>query len=213
MMKILTKKELHNKIQKFDLIIFDLDNTIYDEKNYDFYALKKVAIYLENKINTKKDKIFKDLKILRLSKSNILIFNEFLIKFNLSKKEFKFLVKNSLKIFQLYNCKNLTKVSSLKSLIRDSYIKKDLFLVTNGHPIRQMNKINSLNIKKYFKKIFILDGKKKKLKPSIESVKYLLKPIKKFGNKNSVYIGDNLDVDKKFAKNLKISFLHFKFDK
>ena len=213
MKKLLTKKELHNKIQEFDIIIFDLDNTIYDEKNYDLYALKKVAIYLENKINTKKNKIFKELKILRFSKSNMLIFNKFLIKFNLSKKEFNFLVKKSIKIFQLYNCKNLTKVNSLKSLIKDNYIKKDLFLVTNGHPIRQMNKINFLGIKKYFKKIFILDGKKKKLKPSIESVKYLLKSIKKFRNKNSVYIGDNLDIDRKFAKNLKISFLYYKFNK
>ena len=46
MIKIFTKKELHNKIQKFELIIFDLDNTIYDEKKYDVAALKSVSIYL-----------------------------------------------------------------------------------------------------------------------------------------------------------------------
>ena len=51
--------------------------------------------------------------------------------------------------------------------------KKKLFLVTNGNILRPKNKIYYLSIKKYFKKIYILDGKTKKLKPSVKSVVYL----------------------------------------
>ena len=105
----------------------------------------------------------------------------------------------------------MKKVNSLKKLILDNQ-KKKLFLVTNGNILRQKNKIYYLGIKKYFKKIYILDGKTKKLKPSVKSVVYLTRQIKKWGNKNSVYIGDNLNVDKNFAKNLKVFFIHFKFN-
>ena len=42
--------------------------------------------------------------------------------------------------------------------------------------------------------------KKNKLKPSIKSVKYLIKEINKIGGKNCVYVGDNLYIDKIFAK-------------
>ena len=211
MIKISNKNELHNKIQEFDLIIFDLDDTIYEEKKYDIAALKSVSIYLEKKIFFKRDKIFNDLKKLRFKKSKPLIFNTYLNKLNIPKKKFGYLVKKSIYIFQSYKCENLKKVNSLKKLILNNH-KKKLFLVTNGNILRQKNKIYYLGIKKYFKKIYILDGKKTKLKPSIKSVVYLIKQIKKWGNKNSVYIGDNLNVDKNFAKNLKVSFIHFKFN-
>ena len=125
----------------------------------------------------------------------------------------RFLAKKSTRIFQTYDCKNLNKAKSIKNLIRNFYLKKNLFLVTNGHFKRQENKIYHLGIKKYFKKIYILDGKKKKLKPSIKNVKYLVNQIAKFGNKKSVYIGDDLNIDKNFAKNLKITFIYFKFFK
>jgi putative hydrolase of the HAD superfamily len=211
MIKISNKNELHNKIQEFDLIIFDLDDTIYEEKKYDIAALKSVSIYLEKKIFFKRNKIFNDLKKLRFKKSKPLIFNTYLNKLNIPKKKFGYLVKKSIYIFQSYKCENLKKVNSLKKLILNNH-KKKLFLVTNGNILRQKNKIYYLGIKKYFKKIYILDGKKTKLKPSIKSVVYLIKQIKKWGNKNSVYIGDNLNVDKNFAKNLKVSFIHFKFN-
>lgn len=212
MIKVFTKKELHKKIQEFDVIIFDLDDTIYQQKKYDIAALKSVSIYLEKKIFLKKKKIFNDLKELKLKKPKQLLFNNYLNKLDIPKEKINHLVKKSIQIFQSYKCVNLKKVNSLKKLILNNH-KKKLFLVTNGNILRQKNKIYYLGIKKYFKKIYILDGKTKKLKPSLKSVGNLIKQINKSGNKNSVYIGDNLDVDKIFAKNLKISFIHFEFNK
>ena len=96
-------------------------------------------------------------------------------------------------------------------MLKGIYKKKKLFLVTNGFKKRQSNKIKNLGIKKFFKKIFILDGKTKKLKPSITDVPYLVTLIKKSKKLKGVYIGDNKYSDKKFAKNLKIKFIFFQF--
>ena len=211
-MKAKNKTELKKKIEKFKIIIFDLDDTIYNEKNYDLGALENVSKFLESKVNEKKSNIFKNLKSLRFKKKgNKLIFNKFLNSQKLNKREIKYLSEKSTEIFQSYRCKNLKNVSSLKKIIKYFHKKKLLFLVTNGNEIRQKNKIHYLGINKYFKKIFILDGKKNKLKPSIKSVKYLIKEINKIGSKNCVYVGDNLYIDKIFAKNLHIPFLHFEF--
>ena len=83
--------------------------------------------------------------------------------------------------------------------------------MTNGNIKRQRNKINNLLIKNFFKKIFILDGKKFKLKPSTQDVKYLLDYLKKFSFKNAVYVGDNMDSDRKFADNLGIDYIFYQF--
>ena len=53
--------------------------------------------------------------------------------------------------------------------------------------------------------------KKKLIKPSISSVPYLVNFLKTKDNSKSVFIGDNRDSDRKFAKNLKIKFIFFQF--
>ena len=67
-MKAKNKTELKKKIEKFKIIIFDLDDTIYKEKNYDLGALENVSKFLESKVNEKKSNIFKNLKSLRFKK-------------------------------------------------------------------------------------------------------------------------------------------------
>lgn len=210
-MKAQNTIELKKKIKKFKIIIFDLDNTIYNETDYDLGALKKVANFLKSKINKQKKDIFNDLKFLRIKKRNKLIFNKFLENHKLNNINIEYLIEKSTKIFQTYKCYNLKNVNSLKKIIKFFHKKKHLYLVTNGNKERQKNKIHYLGLKKYFKRIYILDGQKNKFKPSIKSVKYLIKEINKIGTKNCIYVGDNLVIDKSFAKNLNISFIHFKF--
>ena len=49
------------------------------------------------------------------------------------------------------------------------------------------------------------------IKPSIKDVIFLSKFIKKNKRLKSVYVGDNIISDKKFAYNLKIPFIFFQF--
>ena len=212
-MKVKNNRELFLKLKKFKVIIFDLDNTIYLQKHYDIEGLKKVSSFLQHNIKIKKENIFKYLIKLKFKKKEKNIFNQFLNKQKLEDKKYKSLLKNSIKIFQSFKCVNLRKVKSLKNLIKSISKKKNLFLVTNGNVVRQNNKIHFLSIKRYFKKIYVLDGKKKYLKPSTKSVKILKRNIKNIGNDKCVYVGDDIAIDGKFAHNLKISFLHYKFRK
>ena len=214
-MKIIKINELKKRIQNYEIIIFDLDDTIYSQKHYDTPALKKVADYLSKILKIKFDKIFSDirnLKKLKRGKHPLLIFNKYLNEKILNIKLKKKIIKNSVKIFQSYNCKNLKSVPSLKFLLKKIIKKKILFLVTNGNIERQRRKIKNLSISRYFKRIFILDGVKKSIKPSILSVKYLTIFLKKNSNKKAVYIGDNNISDRLFAKNLKIKFINFEFN-
>ena len=205
-------KSLEKKIKGFDVIIFDLDDTIYPQKNYDNPALMRVSKYLEKIIKLDKKKIFKSLrkmKKIRRGSPPKLIFNNLLKNYNIQNK--KNIILKCVTLFQNYNCLELKNSKSLKNLIKRIYKKKLLFLVTNGFKKRQYNKIHNLGIKKYFKRIFILDGIRKKLKPSVSDVSYLSNLINRNQNLKSVYIGDNKDTDYKFAKNLKIKFIFFQF--
>ena len=211
-MKLISKLQLKKKLKKYQIIIFDLDDTIYPQKNYDNPALLSVSKYLSKKISLDEKKIFLNLrriKPLRRGKKPNKIFDSFLQKF--SKNENKILVKKSVNIFQSYSCTELKNSPSLNKTLGELCIYKDLFLVTNGNLNRQLKKIKYLGISKYFRKIFILDGVKKKLKPSINDVNYLVKYLNKNKKKKAVFIGDNLVSDKNFAKNLKINFIHFEF--
>lgn len=211
-MKLISKLQLKKKLKKYQIIIFDLDDTIYPQKNYDNPALLSVSKYLSKKISLDEKKIFLNLrriKPLRRGKKPNKIFDSFLQKF--SKNENKILVKKLVNIFQSYSCTELKNSPSLKKTLGELCIYKDLFLVTNGNLNRQLKKIKYLGISKYFRKIFILDGVKKKLKPSINDLNYLVKYLNKNKEKKAVFVGDNLVSDKNFAKNLKINFIHFEF--
>jgi putative hydrolase of the HAD superfamily len=205
-------KILEKKLHSFDIIIFDLDDTIYSQAQYDNPALFHVSKYLENIIHENSILIFKQLRKLKKIRRGFppkLVFNNFIKKKNVFKK--KKIISKCINLFQNYQCKELKNCISLKPLLKKFYRKKNLFLVTNGFKKRQKNKIKYLGIKKYFQKIFILDGVSKLLKPSIRDVQYLVKYINKNHNLSAVFIGDNKLTDCRFAKNLKIKFTPFQF--
>jgi len=200
---------LRKKLIRYDIIIFDLDDTIYPQKNYDNRAIFHISKFISERKNLNIFSVFSKLKKIKNNKTPQLLFNNF---FKNEKIKYQNnIILKCVSIFQNYKCKELRKSKSLKSLIKKLYRSKLLFLVSNGNIKRQKNKIKYLGIKKYFKKIFILDGIKKKIKPSIQDVRFLVKLIKTNKNFNAVYVGDNVSVDKKFAKNLKIDFIFYKF--
>lgn len=192
---------LLTKTKYFNNIIFDLDNTLISLTKYDYYVYKKISELLVRK-TIKRKAILKKLVILRKKEINIgkkiNIFN----KTFLNKKE-------SIQAFRIYNSyypknfkidkKNLYLLNHLKLQ------KKKIYLVTNGDTKRQLKKIQKLKIKKFFFKIYILDGKKKKFKPSTQSLSILKNQIK---NQNTVMIGDS-KIDKQFAKNLKVKYIKY----
>ena len=197
------KKKLFKKIIDYEVIIFDLDNTIYNSSLYEDEVFKIISDYLYKKINIEKKKIFSFLKTKRkkevISNSKLNIFNS-LLKNN--KKKY---IKTCIKIFQNYKLKKIdykkTLYSELKFLNKR---KKEMYLVTNGNYNRQFSKIKALKILKFFSRIFILE-KKSQQKPSLSGVKTLKKIIK---NKKCIMIGDSV-IDKKFALKLSVDYKRF----
>lgn len=200
---------LKKKIMRYDIIIFDLDNTIYSKKNYDDAAIFYISKFISKNTDLTLPSIFSELIKIKNQKKTQLLFNIFFKnkKVNCKKK----IILKCVSLFQNFQCKNLKKCKSLKLLIKNLFRHKLLFLVTNGNLNRQKNKIKYLGIKKYFKKIFILDDIKKKAKPSVKDVKFLVRFIRKHKDLKTTYVGDDLNTDKKFAKNLKIDYIFFKF--
>lgn len=198
---MLESTQLLKKLRYFDNIIFDLDNTLISLPKYDLLVFKKVCFTLEK--NLKKRKIILS-KLLLLRKKELKL-NK---KINIFDKIFLSKQKSN-KAFQIYNKyfpKEFTinkKIFFLLSQLKLS--KKKIYLVTNGNQKRQLQKIKKLKIYKFFTKIFILDGKKYKFKPSISSVGSLRRNIK---NKKNIMVGDS-KIDKKFAINLKVKYIKF----
>lgn len=198
---MLKSTQLLKKLRYFEHIIFDLDNTLISLPKYDLLVFKKVCLTLEK--NLKKRKIILS-KLLLLRKKELKLGK----RINIFDKTFLSKQKSN-RAFQIYNKyfpKEFTinkKIFILLSQLKLS--KKKIFLVTNGNQKRQLKKIKKLKIYKFFTKIFILDGKKYKFKPSISSVGSLRRNIK---NKKTIMIGDS-NIDKKFAINLKVKYIKF----
>jgi len=169
---------------KYKIIIFDLDDTLYDSRIFTFQGFWSVSIFLSKITNIDKKIIY--YKILSFSKkNNKRAFNMILENLNLPKK---YLVK-LLSIYR-YSNKKLFLYEDAKYLLNFLGYKRS-FLITDGNKKMQAIKIKSLKISKYFKKIFITNQYGiKNNKPSIFCFEKIRK-LEKTTFNNLVYIGDN----------------------
>lgn len=169
------------------IIVFDLDDTLYDEFTYVKSGFKAVANHLSKnyKIETSEN-IYRQFVQLFKHQGRGKVFDSFLGKYNLSKKR---IVKKCLTVYRLHNPKIRLSVSGLSCLNRLKDYPK--FLVTDGNKIVQTKKIKTLKIEKYFKNIIVTHNYGlKHAKPS----PYCFHKILKWENANPkelVYIGDN----------------------
>ena len=195
------KKKLKKKTINYNVIIFDLDNTIYPLYFFDYYVFKDMSISLEKKFKVDRKKIFQFLiNHKHILKKNIKLFDDMIDFF----KFHKLIKKNKLiSYYQNFRLKNSLKFPSIKSLLEELSKKKKLILITEGHYKRQKKKIDFLKINFFFKHIFILDGKyNRKFKPSTKGLKKISKFVK---SSKTLYVGDS-NKDSLLAKRLKVDF-------
>ena len=204
-----SKKKILNILKNFELVIFDLDDTIFPLYYYDKIIFKTLIKKINQKHIININKAFNYLvakKFVEKSKQNL--FYEFLKKFNLEKKISE---QSLVSFYQNYSFIKNFRTPSLKNLIVK--LKKEkikLMLITEGHMKRQNNKIKSLGIENLFDYKIILDGKNnRKYKPSVVGLKKYLKIIEK---NNTIYLGDSKK-DKQLSKKLNISFYYFNISK
>lgn len=171
------------------VILFDLDDTLYNERDFVFSGFNEVAKYLNEKYSLEKNNLYKDILDIFQEKGRGKIFNILCEKYSLE-EDIESLVdiyRNTVPNIKLYD-DALYMLENLKD-------KYKLGLVTDGKNTVQWNKIKALDIEKYMDKIIVTDDLGRDCwKPS---TKPFILMIEHFGGapEEYIYIGDNPNKD------------------
>jgi putative hydrolase of the HAD superfamily len=171
------------------IIIFDLDDTLYKREDFVNNGLSNVSklICSKNK-NLNKNKIFRSLKKIYYDPKIINTFNFFLKRQNIKNVN----LRNCLTSYR-YGVNKIKLYSEVLNVLK--YFKKKSYLLTDGNKDVQKLKIKNLNIKKFFKKIYLTNNYGiKHQKPSLFCFEKIKKK-EKCNYNQMVYIGDNPNKD------------------
>lgn len=177
-------------------LLFDLDDTLYNERDFVYAGFQNVAIYLGKKYQRDTGEIFDAIKNIFHEKGRGKIFDELCDIYSF-KEDINLLVaiyRNVKPTLELY--------SDAANLLKQVKGKYGLGIITDGIGTVQWNKIEALGLKKYMDKIIVTDDYGKDFwKPS---VKPFQKMMDYFGGQPEeyVYIGDNPTKDFIGPKNL-----------
>jgi putative hydrolase of the HAD superfamily len=172
------------------ILVFDLDDTLFNEETYVLSGFKSVSKFLQrnNNIDSKESLEFmmKDLKENGRGK----IFNNLLVKYSI------FTGKRLRKLISIYRMhKPEIKLYKDAFAILNKYNNISKYIVTDGNKIVQKIKCNALNLDKYMKEIFITYRFGiKYAKPSTYCFHKIL-DLEKANPGNVIYIADNPNKD------------------
>lgn len=196
-------------MKMYKVVLFDLDDTLYLERDYVYSGYKVIANFIGEKYNLLSDDLyFKMIELSKESYSNVFnrLFNFYDIKIdNNELKKIIGIYKNHFPNIKL--CKDSEKAINI---LLEKGIR--LGLITDGDSIQQRNKINALKIEKYFEKIIITDElapNREFWKPNKKAFEIMVDFFKE-EPRNMLYIGDNLNKDPFGALEVGINFKQIK---
>ena len=167
------------------IIVFDLDEVLYDEKTYVISGFRAVSEFLEKDEAIPKKIIFEYLKR-RLKNGRERIFNDLLDNFRIYSQ------KNLEKCISVY--RTHTPKIKLYSDAKDCLKRLKnypLYIVTDGNKIVQKNKIKALNLENHVKKTILTSNYgSRNSKPSTFCFQKIC-DMEKTSPTNLVYIGDD----------------------
>jgi len=199
---------LFEQLQPYSDILFDLDNTIYDECEYDrgaFYSVCRDVMKLDEAASVNWTQWLIQRKAEK-GKGYPYLFNEFL---EVSAGDVT--VADIVTAYNRYDCAALFSAPSLLGLLQTLVRSgKRLFLFTNGHEARQLRKIEALGIGGLMSGVYIASPERPEtsLKPDPSG---FLSFHNKFKFVTPVMVGDDITSDKGFSDNAGIPFIHFRF--
>jgi putative hydrolase of the HAD superfamily len=170
------------------ILVFDLDDTLYNEMDFIKSGFNAVSNYLSNTYGLPSTSV--DMFTFFNEDGRSQIFNKTLKKYNIFSVD---KLRKCVSIYR-YHKPNIEIYDSAKRCIQ-RFLSWTKYIVTDGNKLVQANKVNALNIKQFFKHIYITRNYGiDKEKPS----PYCFKKIQAKENvqaKNIVYIGDNSNKD------------------
>jgi len=184
-------------------LLFDLDDTLYEEKQFVKSGFVKVAGFIEDKFIINKKDFCKVLIDIFNGGARGNIFNLALEKVNVAYKED--IIREMVKIYREHNpeIKLAEDVKSLLIKLRGIY---SLGIITDGYYEVQKKKVQALRLEEMFDSIIYTDKYGKEYwKPNVFGCKLALKELKGLLPEEAVYIGDNPYKDFIGAKKIGIS--------
>jgi len=191
---------------KVNVIVFDMDDTLYDEINYVKSAFISVSEFFSKEYDINQTDFFN--KLLKELEENGRgkVFDEVFIEYGIYSKAN---IKKALNIYRTHIPNIILRDDAKEILEYFKILKFPIYLVTDGNKIVQRKKVNALKLDDYCKKIMITHNYGIKYsKPST----YCFEKIAFLENNNFekiVYIGDN--VNKDFVNIKKIGFKTIRF--
>lgn len=167
------------------IIVFDLDDTLYEESTFVRSGMNAVAHYLASILKTNEKEIYQEL-ISAVQKNRDNVFDRILIKYG---KESKKLIKECISVYRSHAPNISLHPSALSCLKRLK--QHHLYVVTDGNKLVQKRKFISLGLETFIKHCFCTYAHGiHRSKPS----PYCFEEICKWegcGPTNIVYVADN----------------------
>lgn len=168
------------------VLIFDLDDTLYKERDFLKSAFHEIAKKLSKKCNIPHQLIYSEMLIFYYNSENV--FDKILKVFKID----DYSLLNLIDIYRNHKPKIFLD-KGVKELL--AKLKHEVFktgLITDGRSIQQHNKLNALGLSSFFDDVIISEefGSQK---PCIDNFRYFQHT---YGDTfNYIYIGDNTDKD------------------
>lgn len=176
-------------------IIFDLDDTLYDSRQYWHGVFKDISKYLHSEYNVNERYAFNIFKNVLDEKkaSHPYIFDDSLKKMG-QEEDFEEIVNNCVELYRSYTPKQLNPYPKIEELLRILHNRYKLGILTNEGKRIQKKKIRSLGIGSYFNTVVCCDSSSEFRKPDAAAFEYTCSLLESQVDK-TIYIGDNPKTD------------------
>ena len=192
--------DVQKYIGNIDAVIFDLDDTLYSEKEYIKSGYNAIAEEF--------------IEIVDMSQK---LWNAFLNNKNavdyVLEKEGLLTEENKVRALEKYrnHIPSIHLYDGIEDMLAQLKKTKKIGLITDGRPIGQRNKIKALNLEKHIEKIIVTDelGGVEFRKPNTKAFE-LMQETLKIPFEKMVYIGDNINKDFIAPKKLGMQTIYFR---
>ena len=173
------------------VIVFDLDDTLYNEIDFVYSGFRAVSSFLSSSYSIKTQEVLEAITAILEEDGRGKIFDRVLTDYGIFSKA---LVSTCLSVYRLHQPQIELPKSTINCLERlgDAH---SLYIVTDGNKIVQRNKVNALGVERYVKKVFITHCYGvRNAKPSPYCFN-IIAGIEKADPSEVIYIGDNPQKD------------------
>lgn len=172
------------------VLVFDLDDTLYEERTYVESGLRAVAVFGEGEFGWNSEASFRFMVTILDRMGRGTIFDQWLTEFGRYSKS---LTKQCVEVYR-HHTPNLQLFDSAKELL-PCLKEYPMYIVTDGHKLVQEKKVRALGIETLFRHVFITHRYGlKKAKPSTYCFE-LIKKRENCGWEDIMYVGDNPSKD------------------